>query len=263
MTGTALAAPAVEFRSVGLAYLSPEGETPALADVSLGVEPGEFVSVVGPSGCGKSTLLSLLSGILTPSHGEVLVFGQPVQGPSPRVGYMLQHDHLFPWRTVLENVLIGPEVLGRDLRAARERGLALLERYGLGEFAGHFPGQLSGGMRQRVALVRTLAVDPDLLLLDEPFSALDFQTRLALADEVWRILRQAGKTAVLVTHDIGEAIAMSDRILVLSRRPARVKSAYVITLAAPRTSPFAVRATREFNEYFRVIWEDLDVHLDH
>jgi NitT/TauT family transport system ATP-binding protein len=263
MIGTDVAAPVAQLRSVGLAYLSPEGETPALADVSFQVTPGEFVSVVGPSGCGKSTLLSLLSGILEPSHGQVLVFGHPVRGPSPRVGYMLQHDHLFPWRTVLENVLIGPEVLGQDLRAARERGLALLERYGLGGFAGHFPGELSGGMRQRVALVRTLAVDPELLLLDEPFSALDFQTRLALADEVWRILRQAAKTAILVTHDIGEAIAMSDRILVLSRRPARVKSEYVIRLAAPRTSPFAVRSTPEFNDYFRQIWDDLDVHLDH
>ncbi len=254
--------PRIELRQVGMRYFSPQGETEALADVSFTVAPGEFVSIVGPSGCGKSTFLSLIAGILRPTAGDVLVDGRPVTGPSRRMGYMLQHDHLFEWRTVLDNCLIGPEVQGLPLPAARERAIHFLRRTGLYPFKDAYPDQLSGGMRQRVALVRTLAIDPDILLLDEPFSALDFQTRLTLADEVTAILRQEQKTALLVTHDISEAVTMSDRVLVLTHRPGRLKSEHVIHFAGvARPTPFMAREAPEYRGYFHRIWEELEVHV--
>jgi NitT/TauT family transport system ATP-binding protein len=253
--------PRIELRQAGMRYCSQRGETEALAGLSLTVAPGEFVSLVGPSGCGKSTVLSLIAGILRPTAGEVLVDGRPVAGPSRRMGYMLQRDYLFPWRTVLENCLLGPEVQGLHLPKARDRVERLLAETGLAHFREAYPDQLSGGMRQRAALVRTLAIDPDILLLDEPFSALDFQTRLTLADEVWAILKQHGKTAVLVTHDIAEAIAMSDRVLVLSNRPAHIKSAHQIRFAGPeRPVPFAAREAPEYPGYFQRIWGELELH---
>ncbi|HEY8347608.1 MAG TPA: ABC transporter ATP-binding protein [Symbiobacteriaceae bacterium] len=239
-------------------YLTRQGEIEALADISLTVAPGEFLSIVGPSGCGKSTLLSLIAGILRPTAGQVLLDGQPVTGPSRKVGYMLQRDHLLEWRTVMGNCLIGPEVQGLDLAAARRRVKQLLAQTGLSQFQDAYPDQLSGGMRQRVALVRTLTIDPDILLLDEPFSALDFQTRLTLADEVWTILKREQKTAVLVTHDISEAISLGDRVVVLSRRPARVKAEHIIRFDAPRRpSPLQARSAPEHNTYFQRIWEEL------
>lgn len=250
--------PRIELRQVGLRYLTREGEIEALVNVSLAVAPGEFLSVVGPSGCGKSTLLSLMAGILRPTAGEVLLDGQPVTGPSRKVGYMLQRDHLLEWRTVMGNCLIGPEVQGMDLAAARQRVQGLLTQTGLSQFQDAYPDQLSGGMRQRVALVRTLAIDPDILLLDEPFSALDFQTRLTLADEVWTILKREQKTTVLVTHDISEAITMGDRVLVLTPRPARVKAEHVIRFSGlRRPSPLEARSAPEHNAYFQQIWEEL------
>ena len=184
------ASPKVELRNVSLRYFSREHETEALAGISLAITPGEFVAIIGQSGCGKSTLLSLISGILQPTGGAVLIDGNPVSAPSPKVGYMLQQDYLFEWRTILENVLLGAEIQGADMRHARERATQLLTRYGLGQFLHHLPRQLSGGMRQRVALARTLCTEPDVVLLDEPFSALDSQTRIALADEVTEILRR-------------------------------------------------------------------------
>ena len=187
--------PKVELRDVGLRYFGMEGETEALDGISFKVAPGEFVAIIGQSGCGKSTLLSLISGILKPTGGAVLVDGKPVTGPTPRVGYMLQQDYLFEWRTILENTVLGAEIQGADLLKAKERARQLLTRYGLGQFLHHLPRQLSGGMRQRVALARTLCTEPDIVLLDEPFSALDSQTRIALADEVTEILRREGKTA--------------------------------------------------------------------
>lgn len=255
-----MAQPRIALEQVSLHYLSPQGETQALHDLSLAVEPGEFVSIVGPSGSGKSTILSLIAGILEPTRGRVLLDGQPVTGPSRRVGYMLQRDYLFEWRTVRENGLIGPEIQGIDLTRARQRVDQLLEQTGLSSFAAAYPDQLSGGMRQRAALVRTLAIDPDLLLLDEPFSALDFQTRLTLADEIHRILKQAGKTALLVTHDLSEAIALSDRVVVLSRRPGRVKSVHEIRFdLGRRPTPFEARERPEYSAYFQRIWQELEV----
>jgi NitT/TauT family transport system ATP-binding protein len=256
-------APKVELRDVDLRYFSREGETEALQGISLAVAAGEFVSIIGQSGCGKSTLLSLISGILKPTGGAVLVDGRPVGGPSRKVGYMLQQDYLFEWRTILENTVLGAEIQGADMKQARERAAQLLTRYGLGEFLHHLPRQLSGGMRQRVALARTLCTGPDIVLLDEPFSALDSQTRLALADEVTEILRREGKTAILVTHDIGEAVSMAERVIVLSRRPGRIKSEHPIRFGAgPRPAPFAARNAPEFNGYFNALWQELEVHVE-
>ncbi len=251
--------PRIALEEVSLTYLTPRGATQALAGVSLAVYPGEFVSIVGPSGSGKSTILSLIAGILQPTAGRVLLDGDPVTGPSQRVGYMLQRDYLFEWRTVTENCLIGPEVQGQDMARARGRVARLLQKTGLTAFADAYPGQLSGGMRQRAALVRTLAIDPDILLLDEPFSALDFQTKLMLADEMWSLLRTEHKTVLLVTHDISEAISLSDRVIVLSRRPGRVKSVHEIRFAGPeRPIPFKARGAPEYSGYFHRIWAELD-----
>lgn len=247
-------------RHVSLTYHTPEGETPAVDDISFRVEEGEFVSIVGPSGCGKTSLLSMTAGLVKPAQGTVTVNGKAVRGPNPAVGYMLQQDHLFPWRNVLDNCLLGLEVQGRASPARRQHVSEMLATYGLAEFAHRFPGQLSGGMRQRAALVRTLATDPKVLLLDEPFSALDYQTRLQLQQEMSDILRQQSRTVILVTHDIAEAVSLADRVLVLSRRPARLKKQYVIDLPH-RGSPVQVRESPDFSHYFRDIWRELDVHI--
>jgi NitT/TauT family transport system ATP-binding protein len=264
-TAQALKPSRVEVRDVSLRYFSPAGETQALERISLDVAAGEFVSLIGQSGCGKSTLLSIMAGILPPSSGTVHVDGKPVSGPSPRIGYMLQQDYLYEWRTILDNAVLGAEIQGRDMRQARERATQLLHKCGMGDFLHHYPRQLSGGMRQRVALARTLVTNPDVVLLDEPFSALDSQTRLAIADEVVEVLRSEGKSVVLVTHDIGEAIAMTDRVVVLSRRPGRIKSQHQMRFAGyenRRPSPFAVRGLPEFNRYFSTLWDELDVHVE-
>jgi NitT/TauT family transport system ATP-binding protein len=257
----------VELRNVELRFFGRTGETAALDDISLSISPGEFVAIIGQSGCGKSTLLSLISGILKPTGGDVLIDGGPVKGPNRKVGYMLQQDYLFEWRSILDNALLGAEIQGADMARARERATQLLSRYGLGEFLNHLPRQLSGGMRQRVALARTLTTEPDVVLLDEPFSALDSQTRLALADEITEVLRRECKTAILVTHDIGEAISMADRVVVLSRRPGRVKSEHMIRFASAgptrptRPTPLAARSAAEFNVYFNALWQELETHV--
>jgi NitT/TauT family transport system ATP-binding protein len=260
----ALTTPKVELRGLGLRYFTRENETEALRGISLSVAPREFLAIIGPSGCGKSTLLSLISGILVPTEGSILIDGVDVNGPSPKVGYMLQQDYLFEWRTVLDNVLLGAEIQGIDRIKAQSRAIDLLHRYGLGQFLHSLPRELSGGMRQRAALARTLLTDPDVVLLDEPFSALDAQTRLALADEVAEVLRGEGKTTILVTHDIGEAISMAERIVVLSKRPAAVKSEHKINFAAAnsvRPTPLSVRGEPQFNDYFKSLWQELEVHV--
>jgi NitT/TauT family transport system ATP-binding protein len=265
-TGEGTVAPKVELRSVGLRYFGREGETEALQDISLSVAPGEFIAIIGPSGCGKSTLLSLIAGLIAPTEGSVLVDGRPVNGPNRKIGYMLQQDYLFEWRTILENAILGAEIQGVPLATARERARQLLTRYGLGQFLQHLPRQLSGGMRQRAALARTLCTEPDIVLLDEPFSALDSQTRLALADEITEILRREAKTVILVTHDIGEAVSMAERVIIMSRRPGRVKSNHAIQLATAngvRPAPLAARNAPEFAGYFNTLWQELDVHVEH
>ena len=245
----------VQVSNLALTYQSAEGEIEAIRDLSFSVADGEFVSVIGPSGCGKSTLLSIIAGLLSPTAGEIRLAGDG------SIGYMLQKDSLFPWRTIRRNVLLGAEIKGGGLRAAEEYADSLLKTYGLWEFRDCFPGQLSGGMRQRAALIRTLAVRPQLLLLDEALSALDYPTRLAVADDIYSIIRREGKTAMMVTHDISEAVSLSDRVIVLTKRPAVIKSIYDIRFAAGRKSPLQCREEPEFREYFNQIWRDIDVHV--
>ena len=219
--------------NVSLTYQTVESETKAIENLSLVVEDGEFIALVGPSGCGKTTILSLASGLIKPTGGTVTLMGKVVDRPSADTGYMLQRDMLFEWRTIERNVLLGPEIrrsLDAERRAEAEE---LLKKYGLWEFRKHYPNQLSGGMRQRAALIRTLALWPKLLLLDEPFSALDFQTRLSVCNDVHKIIKSEKKTALLVTHDISEAVSLADKIVVLSQRPATVKSTFTIDLDAP------------------------------
>jgi NitT/TauT family transport system ATP-binding protein len=258
-------APKVELQNAALRYFASSSEVEALRGISLRVSPGEFVAIIGPSGCGKSTLLSLVSGLVAPTSGAVLIDGVPVSGACRKVGYMLQQDYLFEWRTILDNAILGAEIQGADLADARVRASRLLKRYGLGQFLDHLPRQLSGGMRQRVALARTLTTEPEVVLLDEPFSALDAQTRLVLADEVAGILRSEGKTAILVTHDIGEAISMADRIIVLSGRPGQIKSEHRISFSpieGPRPAPLNARSAPEFSGYFKRLWQEIDNHVE-
>lgn len=253
----------VEIKNVGMHYHTLDGETVAIKDVSLDIFNGEIVGFVGPSGCGKSTLLSIVAGLIKPTKGYVYINNKEVNGPSKNIGYMFQMDHLFEWRNILDNVLIGLEIKDKINSDTIKFAESLLETYGLSEFKKHYPSQLSGGMRQRVALIRTLAVKPDILLLDEPFSALDYQTRLAIADEIGTILKKEKKTALLVTHDISEAISMSDRIVILSNRPATIKEIISIELSCPDgvRTPMKCREAPEFRYYFNKIWKELDVHV--
>lgn len=249
---------ALTLKDVALTYQTPERETRALENVSFDVDDGEFVSLVGPSGCGKTTILSLVAGLISPSSGEILVGGKSVSAIGRgSVGYMLQRDHLFEWRTIRENVLLGPEIRKKRGTETESYADALLRKYGLYEFRNHYPSQLSGGMRQRVALIRTLALRPNVLLLDEPFSALDFQTRLAVCDDVYAIIREERKTALLVTHDISEAVSMSDRIVVLSPRPAVVKCDFKVGLGA--STPLGRREEAEFSAWFDRVWKAVSV----
>ena len=252
--------PAAELENVRLRYHEPGGETEAVGGVSFTVKKGEFVSLVGPSGCGKTSILSMLAGVVRPSSGSVSVLGSPPDPRANATGYMLQRDHLLDWRTIEDNALLGLEVKGRLNASTRAYALGLLDKCGLTDFRRHYPRQLSGGMRQKAALVRTLAFSPGLLLLDEPFSALDYQTRLLLEGEVWSIIRGAGCTAVLVTHDISEAIALSDRVLVFTERPARLKRDIRIELlrGSEPAEPFERRGMERFNEYFDLIWGELE-----
>ncbi|MDP4159319.1 MAG: ABC transporter ATP-binding protein, partial [Bacillota bacterium] len=220
----------VEVHNVSMKYHSLNGEITALKNISLSVNQGEFVSIVGPSGCGKSTLLSVISGLLSATSGTVLLGGEKVTGISPKIGYMLQKDHLFDWRTIYQNVILGLEIRKALTPKAMERALNLLKTYGLYEFRNKYPNQLSGGMRQRVALIRTLVTDPQILLLDEAFSALDYQTRLVVNDDIYTIIKKLNKTALLVTHDISESISMADRVVLLSKRPGTIKEIYKINL---------------------------------
>ncbi len=251
----------VELQNVTMRYHSLDGETEAIRNVSLTVDEGEFIGIVGPSGCGKSTILSLIAGLIQPANGKVYVNGNEVEGPSTKVGYMLQYDHLFEWRNIFQNVMLGLEIQKKVTPEAIKKVEYLLDTYGLGDFKKHYPNQLSGGMRQRVALIRTLAIEPDILLLDEPFSALDYQTRLAVSDEVGTIIKKEKKTALLVTHDISEAISMSDKVVVLSQRPATIKNIYQINLTCDEHTPINCRKAPEFREYFNAIWKELDVHV--
>lgn len=254
--------PIVELKDISMLYHTLDEETLAIKELNLDIYEGEIVGIVGPSGCGKSTLLSIISGLIKPSKGIVKVNSEFVETPLKNIGYMFQKDQLFDWRNILNNVVIGLEIQGKLNNETLQEAKDMLNNYGLGEFMYSYPYQLSGGMRQRVALIRTLLLKPDLLLLDEPFSALDYQTRLAIADEIGIILKREKKTAVLVTHDIAEAISLSDRVVVLSNRPAIIKDIVDIELTYNDiVSPMKSREAPEFRHYFNRIWKELDIHV--
>jgi ABC-type nitrate/sulfonate/bicarbonate transport system ATPase subunit len=219
---------------VGMRFKTPSGVFEALAPVSLTIPQGRFVSLIGPSGCGKSTLFNIIAGLLEPTSGRVLIDDNDATGTIGRVGYMLQKDLLLPWRTVLDNVVLGMEIQGVPLRAARERALPLLRRYGLSGFEYLYPNALSGGMRQRAALLRTLLFDTDVILLDEPFGALDAQTKLQMQEWLLQLWSDFGKTVVFVTHDVDEAIYLSDEVYVMATRPGRIVESIPVTIARPR-----------------------------
>ena len=250
--------PILELKNINYSYHTPEGETPALSDISFSLAPGGFTAVVGPSGCGKSTLLSLIAGLMIPESGDIRLNGKPLTENASNIGYMLQHDHLFEWRTVYRNILLGAEI-NRSLDAGtKKKADALLEQYGLKPFARAKPSQLSGGMRQRAALIRTLLLDPELLLLDEPLSALDYQTRLTESDDIGQIIRRSGKTALLVTHDLSEAVSLADRVIVLSKRPATVLCIVPVSFNLENDTPLNRRNAPEFKTYFNQIWKELN-----
>ena len=243
-------------QKVCLTYHTTKNETEAIKDLSIECYEGELLGIVGPSGCGKTTILSMLSGILTPSSGQVFIDGKRADPHSGLTGYMLQKDELLPWRTIMSNVLLGLEIKKRKTNQKVEFAQQLLKKYNLYEFKDFYPNQLSGGMKQRVALIRTLVLEPKLLLLDEPFSALDFQTRLNVVEDVYSILRSEGKSAVFVTHDISEAISMCDRVVILSNRPSTVKD--VVDLSPLKGyTPLRRRELPSFSAYFDKIWRNM------
>jgi ABC transporter, ATP-binding protein len=241
----------ITFTNVNKSFYSLKEETVVLNQISFDVKKGEIVAIVGPSGCGKSTLLNLISGLIQPDSGKIEING--------KVGYMFQKDHLFEWRTVYKNITLGPEIA--KIKIEPEKIDQILKKYGLYDFKNHYPKELSGGMRQRVALLRTLALDPDILLLDEPFSSLDYQTKITVQDDIYKIIKDAHKTTLLVTHDITEAIAMADRVIVLTKRPSTIKAIYDIELdLKEEKTPLLSRNSPKFKEYFNLIWEALDIH---
>lgn len=250
--------PTLLLKHIDYSYHTPEGETKALTDISFEIFPGEFVAVVGPSGCGKSTLLSIIAGLLTPEKGSIEMNGQPLEGNASNIGYMLQHDHLFEWRTIYKNVILGLEIQHLLTPRTRDKAYTLLKQYGLEQFASSRPSELSGGMRQRVALIRTLILEPELLLLDEPFSALDYQTRLNVGDDIGQILRKEKKTAILVTHDLSEAVSLADRIIVLTKRPATIAKIIPVSFSSEMSTPMLRRSAPEFKYYFNLIWKELN-----
>lgn len=239
----------VRIQNISKTYQAENGEVEALKGINFDVKEGEFISIIGPSGCGKSTLLSIISGLESKTNGEVYIDG--------KVGYMLQKDNLLEWRTIYKNVLLGLEIQKALTEENKKYAIELLKKYGLYEFRNKYPTQLSGGMRQRVALIRTLAIRPKVLLLDEAFSALDYQTRLMVTEDIYKILKAENITVLMVTHDISEAISMSDRVVVLSQRPATVKNIYTIDFEMENRTPLNCRENPKFSKYFNLMWKEL------
>ncbi len=248
---------ALQLDNIHFSYHSKTGEIKALENISFSLNKGEFLAIVGPSGCGKSTLLNIISGLLSPERGSIS-FPSNAGSENP-IGYMLQHDHLFEWRSIYENVILGLQIQKKMTPENIERVMNLLQNYGLSSFIYKKPSELSGGMKQRVALIRTLALDPDILLLDEPFSALDYQTRLMVSSDIGKIIRNASKTAILVTHNLSEAISLADRIFVFSKRPSSIKKEFEIHLTIDKNdnSPLAYRNAPQYQQYFNDIWKEL------
>ena len=247
----------LDIEHLSYSYHSLEGETLALSDISFQVSEGDFLAIVGPSGCGKSTLLSLIAGLLKPDSGKIHINGAVASNSDINIGYMLQKDHLLDWRTTIKNVSLGLEIRKKYSDESFVMINHMLETYGLMAFKNAKPKELSGGMRQRAALIRTLLLQPDILLLDEPFSALDYQTRLEVSDDICNIIRDEKKTAILITHDIAEAISIADRVIVLTNRPATIKASVDIHLTTTDKSPLHARSAPEFSEYFNLIWKEL------
>jgi NitT/TauT family transport system ATP-binding protein len=243
---------------ISMNYHSVKGETPALKNINFEVNEGEFVSILGPSGCGKSTLLNIMNGLLEPSSGQVLYKGKDIKNNLDKIGYMFQKDHLFEWNTVWENVTLGLRIKKQLNNESKEKVNELLDTYGLLRFKEHYPSELSGGMRQRVALIRTLALKPEILFLDEPFSALDYQSRLLVCDDVYNIIKTEKKTAIMVTHDIAEAISISQKVIVLTKRPSNVKVEIHINFENDDLTPFQKRKSPQFSGYFNRLWKELD-----
>ena len=241
--------PILQLKNICFSYHSLMGETEVLKNVSFSVKEGEFIAIVGPSGCGKSTLLNIICGLLEAKSGNCII------SEDNSIGYMLQHDHLFEWRTIYENVTLGLEINKQLSKENIDDVLTLLEMYGLMDFKDKRPSELSGGMKQRAALIRTLALHPQILLLDEPFSALDYQTRLLVSSDIGRLIKRTNKTAILVTHNLSEAISLADRIIVLSKRPSTIKEDLPIHLTLPDDSLLGYRRAPEFQDYFNIIWE--------
>ena len=245
----------LEIKDVSLTYQTINDEITAISELSFDVEEGEFVSIIGPSGCGKTTILSLIAGLIKQSSGKIIIDGKEDIKIGNELGYMLQKDHLFSWRTIEKNVYLPLEIKRKLNAKSKKLASDLLDKYGLENFKKNYPDQLSGGMKQRVALIRTLVSNPKILLLDEPFSALDYQTRLSVCEDVFSIIKAEKKTAILVTHDISEAISMSDKIIVLTARPAKVKSIFLPKLTG---SPLRRRENKNFGKYFEIIWKELN-----
>ena len=249
----------LKLENINKTYQAKNGEIKALKDINFSVKEGEFVSIIGPSGCGKSTLLSIIAGLENKSSGKIYIDEIETENVSSKIGYMLQKDSLLEWRTIYNNVIFGLEITHRKTKENEEYVKELLKKYNLYEFKDKYPTQLSGGMRQRVALIRTLAIRPEILLLDEAFSALDYQTRIMVTKDIYSILRNENITTVMVTHDISEAISMSDRVIVLSKRPATVKKIHAIDFEIENRNPMNARKSPKFSKYFDSLWKELDV----
>ena len=249
----------LEVKNIGKKYQNKEDEIQALKNVNFRIKEGEFVSIIGPSGCGKSTLLSIIAGLEEKSSGKIYIDNVETENVSNKIGYMLQKDSLLEWRTIYSNVIFGLEITKRKTKEDEQYVKDLLKKYNLYEFKDKYPSQLSGGMRQRVALIRTLAIRPEILLLDEAFSALDYQTRIMVTKDIYKILKNENITTVMVTHDISEAISMSDRIVVLTKRPATVKKIDTIDFEIEGRDPMNCRKSPKFSKYFDSLWKELDV----
>ena len=246
----------LEARNVSMVFTRREWRIDALRDVSFSIDKGQFVSIVGASGCGKTTLLRIVDGLTRPTRGEIIIDGRPITRPGPDRGFVFQQDALFPWRTVLDNVIFGLEVQGTRKSEARARADRLIDLVGLSGFEHHFPHELSGGMRQRANLARALTIDPDVLLMDEPFAALDAQTREIMQSELLRIWRSNRKTVLFVTHQIDEALYLADRVIVMTSRPGRIKAMLEVNIARPRS--LAVKRTPEFLRLVDEIWQMIE-----
>lgn len=250
----------LKIENISKMYQAKNGEIEALKDINFAVDNGEFVSIIGPSGCGKSTLLSIIAGLEEKTSGKLYIDGEESNGITSKIGYMLQKDSLLEWRSIYKNVIFGLEIKKINTPENRKYVEELLKKYHLYEFKDKYPSQLSGGMRQRVALIRTLAIKPKILLLDEAFSAIDYQTRLMVTKDIYNIIKNENVTTLMVTHDISEAISMSDRIVVLSERPATVKTIHTIDFEMKNRDPLNVRESPKFSKYFDSIWKELDVN---